>query len=119
MKTKRSRKKHKGEKYRATARTGPRVNAAHGRTFLIARTDLILTRDRSSPGLSPEEIAQDADLHELSMGVGESDVEDYFRRTIFSHPTVRSFLLQDPDHFLEFGKYVRNILDWGRDETRD
>ncbi|MCJ1429574.1 hypothetical protein MMC29_007489 [Sticta canariensis] len=29
---------------------------------------------------------------------------------------VRSFLLQDSDHYLEFRKYVRNIIDWGRDK---
>lgn len=29
---------------------------------------------------------------------------------------VKSFLLQDPDHYLEFRKYVRNIIDWGKDK---
>lgn len=33
------------------------------------------------------------------------------------------FLLQDPGHYLEFRKYVRNIVDWGKDrrleEIRD
>ncbi|KAK7927918.1 hypothetical protein PG985_004916 [Apiospora marii] len=29
---------------------------------------------------------------------------------------VRSFLLQDPQHYLEFRKYVRNIIDWGADK---
>ncbi|MCJ1337545.1 hypothetical protein MMC09_002827 [Bachmanniomyces sp. S44760] len=29
---------------------------------------------------------------------------------------IRSFLLQDPEHYLEFRKYVLSILDWGRDE---
>ena len=29
---------------------------------------------------------------------------------------VKSFLLQDSDHYLEFRKYVRNIIDWGRDK---
>jgi hypothetical protein len=28
---------------------------------------------------------------------------------------VRSFLLQEPDNYLEFRKYVRNIIDWGND----
>ena len=36
---------------------------------------------------------------------------------------VRSFLLHDPEHYIEFRKYVRNILDWGKDrrlnEIRD
>ncbi|KFH41756.1 hypothetical protein ACRE_075200 [Hapsidospora chrysogenum ATCC 11550] len=27
---------------------------------------------------------------------------------------VKSFLLQDPDHYIEFRKYVRNIIDWGK-----
>ncbi|KAJ4308166.1 hypothetical protein N0V84_012254 [Fusarium piperis] len=29
---------------------------------------------------------------------------------------VKSFLLQDAEHFIEFRKYVRNIIDWGRGE---
>ncbi|CAH0019328.1 unnamed protein product [Clonostachys rhizophaga] len=28
---------------------------------------------------------------------------------------VENFLLHDPEHFLKFRKYVRNIIDWGRD----
>jgi len=27
--------------------------------------------------------------------------------------SVKNFLLQDPDHYLEFRKHVRNIIDWG------
>ncbi|KAH9216200.1 hypothetical protein DL95DRAFT_297485, partial [Leptodontidium sp. 2 PMI_412] len=34
---------------------------------------------------------------------------DYYMRK------VKSFSLQEPDHFLEFRKYVRNIIDWGKD----
>jgi len=29
---------------------------------------------------------------------------------------VESFLLQDPEHYLKFRKYVRNIIDWGKDK---
>jgi hypothetical protein len=29
---------------------------------------------------------------------------------------VESFLLQDPEHYLKFRKYVRNIIDWGKDQ---
>ncbi|ROT35225.1 hypothetical protein SODALDRAFT_382142 [Sodiomyces alkalinus F11] len=29
---------------------------------------------------------------------------------------VKSFLLQDPEHYLRFRKYVRNIIDWGQDK---
>jgi hypothetical protein len=29
---------------------------------------------------------------------------------------VKSFLLQDPEHYLKFRKYVRNIIDWGKDK---
>lgn len=36
---------------------------------------------------------------------------------------VRGFLLQDPEHYVAFRKYVRNIIDWGNgtrlDEIRD
>lgn len=28
---------------------------------------------------------------------------------------VQSFLLQDPEHYLKFRKYVLNIIDWGKD----
>jgi hypothetical protein len=34
---------------------------------------------------------------------------DYYMRM------VENFLLQRPDHYLEFRKYVRNIIDWGKD----
>jgi hypothetical protein len=34
---------------------------------------------------------------------------DYYMRK------VKSFLLQEPDHYIEFRKYVRNIIDWGKD----
>lgn len=30
--------------------------------------------------------------------------------------SIKSFLLQRPDHFLEFRKYVLNIMDWGKDK---
>jgi hypothetical protein len=29
---------------------------------------------------------------------------------------VECFLLQRPDHYLEFCQYIRNIIDWGRDK---
>ncbi|KAF4467234.1 hypothetical protein FALBO_5892 [Fusarium albosuccineum] len=29
---------------------------------------------------------------------------------------IRSFALQEPDHFIEFRKHIRNIMDWGRNE---
>jgi hypothetical protein len=29
---------------------------------------------------------------------------------------VKSFLLQDPGHFIEFRKHVLNIIDWGKDK---
>ncbi|KAK3682815.1 hypothetical protein B0T22DRAFT_294968 [Podospora appendiculata] len=32
---------------------------------------------------------------------------------------VRGFLLQDPDHYIEFRKHVSNILDWGKDKRLD
>ncbi|KAI9675861.1 MAG: hypothetical protein M1822_008870 [Bathelium mastoideum] len=35
---------------------------------------------------------------------------DYYMRK------VTSFLLQKPEDYLEFRKYVRNIIDWGKDE---
>lgn len=28
---------------------------------------------------------------------------------------VKSFLLQDPEHYIEFRKHVKNIIDWGKD----
>jgi hypothetical protein len=30
--------------------------------------------------------------------------------------SVNSFLLQRPDHYVEFRKYVLNIIDWGKDK---
>jgi hypothetical protein len=32
---------------------------------------------------------------------------------------VQTFLLEDPEHYLKFRKYVRNIIDWGRDKRLD
>src|SRR6266699_3289681 len=29
---------------------------------------------------------------------------------------IRSFLLQEPEHYIEFRKCVRNIIDWGKDK---
>ena len=33
---------------------------------------------------------------------------DYYTRK------VKSFSLQDPEHYIEFRKHVRNIIDWGK-----
>jgi len=38
-----------------------------------------------------------------------NDLDYYMRR-------VKSFLLQEPEHYIEFRKYVRNIIDWGKDK---
>ncbi|KAM6519266.1 hypothetical protein FALCPG4_012912 [Fusarium falciforme] len=38
------------------------------------------------------------------------------QQDLFNVQKVRSFALQEPDHFIEFRKYVRNIIDWDRDE---
>ena len=43
-------------------------------------------QDRDSPGPSPDEVRQDAELNELWMGTGEPEVEDYFRDRIFPKP---------------------------------
>ncbi len=32
---------------------------------------------------------------------------------------VKSFLRQEPEHYIEFRKYVRNIIDWGKDKRLD
>jgi hypothetical protein len=29
---------------------------------------------------------------------------------------IKSFALQEPEHYVEFRKYVRNIIDWGKDK---
>ncbi|KAL7620303.1 hypothetical protein AAE478_009296 [Parahypoxylon ruwenzoriense] len=38
---------------------------------------------------------------------------DYYMRK------VKSFLLQEPEHYLEFSRYVRNIIDWGKGTRLD
>jgi hypothetical protein len=43
-------------------------------------------RDRDSPGPSPDQVRQDAELNALWMGTGEPEVEDYFRGKIFPKP---------------------------------
>lgn len=40
-------------------------------------------RDRDSPGPSPDQVRQDAELNELWMGTDEAKVEDYFRSKMF------------------------------------
>jgi hypothetical protein len=40
----------------------------------------------------------------------KSDGLDYYMRK------VKSFLLQEPEQYIEFRKYVLNIIDWGRDK---
>jgi len=30
--------------------------------------------------------------------------------------SVNNFLLQRPDHYVEFRKYILNITDWGKDK---
>ena len=29
---------------------------------------------------------------------------------------VKSFLLQEPEQYVEFRKHIRNIIDWGKDK---
>ncbi|KAI1147879.1 hypothetical protein F4825DRAFT_436020 [Nemania diffusa] len=38
-----------------------------------------------------------------------SDLDYYMQK-------VKSFLLQDPEHYIEFRKHVKNIIDWGKDK---
>ncbi len=45
-----------------------------------------IRQDRDSPDPSPEEVRQDRDLHDLSMGVAEPEVEKYFHTHIFPDP---------------------------------
>jgi hypothetical protein len=40
--------------------------------------DFVVREDRASPGPSPDQIWQDAELNELWMGSGEPEVEEYF-----------------------------------------
>ncbi|KAK0727124.1 hypothetical protein B0T26DRAFT_737918 [Lasiosphaeria miniovina] len=51
-------------------------------------TDLVdyVGQDRDSPGPSVDEVRQDRDLHDLSMGAGEPQVEEYFRTNIYPYP---------------------------------
>ena len=52
-------------------------------------------------------IAMNATEARLYISWKHNELEYYTRK-------VNSFLLQRPDHFLEFRKYVRNIIDWGK-----
>ncbi|KAK3371258.1 hypothetical protein B0T24DRAFT_595093 [Lasiosphaeria ovina] len=51
-------------------------------------TDLVdyVRQDRDSPGPSADEVRQDRDLHDLSMGAGKPQVEEYFRTNIYPYP---------------------------------
>ncbi|KAK7746516.1 hypothetical protein SLS53_002475 [Cytospora paraplurivora] len=52
----------------------------------IATLVNLVRRDRDSPGPSTEEVWEDAELNELWMGAGESEVENYFRDKVFPKP---------------------------------
>jgi hypothetical protein len=43
-------------------------------------------QDRDSPGPSADEVRQDRDLYDLSLGAAEPDVEKYFQTHIFPDP---------------------------------
>ncbi|KAI0398795.1 hypothetical protein F4802DRAFT_613655 [Xylaria palmicola] len=49
-------------------------------------------QDRDSPGPSQAEVKQDRDLHDLTMGAGEPDVEKYFHAHIFPDPKSSDIL---------------------------
>lgn len=43
-------------------------------------------KGRDSPGPSPDHVWLDADLHQLELGAGEADVEEYFRNNVYPYP---------------------------------
>ncbi|KAJ2986333.1 hypothetical protein NUW58_g5078 [Xylaria curta] len=52
----------------------------------VASLVSVVRRDRDSPGPSLEEIRQDRDLYDLSLGATEPDVEAYFHTHLFPVP---------------------------------
>ncbi|KAK3358244.1 hypothetical protein B0T24DRAFT_240828, partial [Lasiosphaeria ovina] len=53
-------------------------------------------------------IAMNGEVARLYVSWKHSDLEYYMQK-------VKSFLLQDPEHYIEFRKHVKNIIDWGKD----
>jgi hypothetical protein len=54
-------------------------------------------------------IAMNGTEARLYVSWNHNDLDYYMGR-------VKSFLLQEPEHYIEFRKYVRNIIDWGKDK---
>ncbi|KAL2753757.1 hypothetical protein ACRALDRAFT_1077331 [Sodiomyces alcalophilus JCM 7366] len=53
-------------------------------------------------------IAMNGSEARLFISWKHDDLDIYMRK-------IRGFLLQDPEHYIQFRKYVRNIIDWGKD----
>ncbi|EEU47520.1 uncharacterized protein NECHADRAFT_35677 [Fusarium vanettenii 77-13-4] len=51
-----------------------------------------MRRDRGSPGPSADDISQDRDLHNLSLGTSESEVATYFLARVFVNPGSSDYL---------------------------
>lgn len=72
------------------------MNLAANNIYMLHPCDLLpehiaglvdsVQQDRDSPGPLPEEIRQDRDLYDLSLGAGEPQVEQYFRTNLFPYP---------------------------------
>ncbi|KAF2245255.1 hypothetical protein BU26DRAFT_522349 [Trematosphaeria pertusa] len=54
-------------------------------------------------------IAMNGEVARLYVSWKHNELDYYMQK-------VRSFLLQDPEHYIEFRKHVKNIIDWGRDK---
>ncbi|TAQ83545.1 hypothetical protein B7494_g8129 [Chlorociboria aeruginascens] len=66
-------------------------------------------RDRDSPDLSPEQVIQNTRLAELEMGTAENIA-------VLEHFTSNKPNFYKPKNYVEFRKYIRNIIDWGKDK---
>ncbi len=54
-------------------------------------------------------IAMNGTEARLYISWGHNDLDYYMRK-------VKSFLLQEPEQYVAFRKYIRNIIDWGEDK---
>ena len=63
-------------------------NTFESRPEHVAEAVSYVRRDRDSPGPSPDDVMRDGMLEGLTLNVDESEVEDYFSRTVFPFNTA-------------------------------
>lgn len=85
----------------------------HWRFSVLCPNDRLF--NRSIVGRRTDDI-QLVDTAAFSIAMDSMEARLYGKHNsiAFYMQSVRNFSIQEPEQYLEFGKYVRNILDWGK-----